>query len=266
MLPMGMIKYKTLDGRKLDAYVTMPAGATKQNPPPMVVLPSGFWRATWGFNPEAQFFAARGYAVMQVNHRGSSGYRGMFPVEDEWDYRKMHQDVVEATKTLVASGLVDRNRVAIIGTDFSGFLALSGAAFEPGLYRCAIAISPEPLDWAKYIKEDKYFQFSGPQYARLVRKLGDPNADPARFDAIAPLRYAGQIRAAVLISTSEYDSTFVTNQAKELVSIVKKNNVPAETISFVNEAGGVWHLSNQVELYSKIESFLAENLGRAGTQ
>jgi dipeptidyl aminopeptidase/acylaminoacyl peptidase len=263
---MGMIKYKTQDGRKLDAYVTMPAGATKQNPPPLVVLPSDTWRAPWGFNPEVQFYANRGYAVLQPNHRGSAGYRGMFPAEDEWDFRKMHQDVTDATKALIAAGLVDRNRVAIIGTGFSGFLALSGAAFEPSLYQCAIAISPEPLDWAKYIKEDKYFQFSSPQYARLVRKLGDPSAEPKKFDAIAPLRYADQIRAAVLVSTSEYDSTFVTNQAKDLVSIVKKNHVPAEAISFLNEGGGVWHLGNQVELYTKIEAFLAQNLRRTGAQ
>ncbi len=263
MQPMSLIKYKTRDGHKLDAYLTMPAGATKQNPPPVVVLPPyGQWdRNTWGFNPEAQFFASRGYAVLQPNHRGSAGYRGMFPTEDEWDFRKMYEDVIDATKTLVATGLVDRDRVAIIGAGFGGYLAMSGAAYEPSLYRCAIAISPSVLDWAAYIKENKYYEFSDPFYSRYVRKLGDPGANPGKFDALAPLRHASQIRAAVLIVNGEYDSSFVISESKDLVSILKQNNVPADTKTFVNEAGGVRHLAHKVELYSRIETFLGEHLG-----
>jgi dipeptidyl aminopeptidase/acylaminoacyl peptidase len=175
----------------------------------------------------------------------------------------MYEDVADATKTFIASGLVDRNRVGIVGTSFGGYLALSAAAYEPSLYRCAVAISPTTLDWGKYIKEDKYFQFSGPQYSRLVYKLGDPKADPAKFDAIAPLRHADQIQAAVFISSGEYDSTFVTNESKELVSIVKRKQGTSDTIYFLNESGGVRHLANKVELYSKIDAFLAQNLGRA---
>ena len=268
MQPMGMIKYKTHDGRKLDAYVTMPAGASKQNPPPLVVLPPSWssGRSTWGFSPEAQFFASRGYAVLQPNHRGSSGYRGMFPTEDEWDFKKMYEDVADATKALIASGLVDRSRVAIVGTSFGGFLALSGAAYEPGLYRCAVAVSPEALDYAKYIQEYKYNQYSWWGYARLVHKLGDPKTQLEKFDAIAPLRHAEQIQSAVLICSGQYDPTFLTNESKELVSIVKKNHLPAETMYFLNESDGVSHLGNKVELYSRIETFLAENLGRTGTQ
>jgi len=265
MRPMGMIKFKTRDGHKLDAYVTMPTGVSKQNPAPLVVLPpAGLGdRSRWGFNAEVQFFASRGYAVLQPNTRGSSGYTGMFPTADEWDFRKMYEDVADATKTFIASGLVDRNRVGIVGTSFGGYLAISGAAYEPSLYRCAVAISPTTLDWGRYIKEDKYFQFSGPQYSRLVYKLGDPKADPAKFDAIAPLRHADQIQAAVFISSGEYDSTFVTNESKELVSIVKRKQGTSDTIYFLNESGGVRHLANKVELYSKIDAFLAQNLGRA---
>jgi dienelactone hydrolase len=265
MKPMGMIKFKTRDGHKLDAYVTLPAGASKQNPAPLVVLlPSGLGdRSRWEFNPEVQFFASRGYAVLQPNHRGSAGYTGMFPTADEWDFRKMYEDVTDATKTFIASGLVDRNRVGIVGTSFGGFLALSGAAYEPGLYQCAVAISPLAVDCAKYIQENKYNQFSDPTYSRLVYKLGDPKTDAAKFDALSPLRHAEQIRAAVLICTGEYDPTFVTNESKELVSIVKRNRATSDTIYFLNESGGVRHLANKVELYSKIDAFLAQNLGRA---
>jgi dipeptidyl aminopeptidase/acylaminoacyl peptidase len=265
MQPMGMIKYKTRDGHKLDAYVTMPAGATKQNPPPLVVLPPGsqWGRSRWGYDSEAQYFASRGYAVLQPNHRGSSGYRGMFPIEDEWDFKKMYQDVADATAAFVGTRLVDPNRVAIVGTNFGGFLALAAAAYEPSRYQCAVAVSPDAVDWGKYIKEDKYFEFSSPYYSRLVRKLGDPKLDPQKFDALSPLGHADQIRAAVLVCNGQYDPTFVTNETKELVSIVKRNRPTSDTIYFLNESGGVRHLANKVELYSRIDTFLSQNLGRS---
>jgi dienelactone hydrolase len=266
MQPMSMIKYKTRDGHTLDAYFTLPAGASKQNPVPLVVLPHSWYqldRNTWGFNAEVQFFVSRGYAVLQPNHRGSAGYTGMFPTADAWDFRKMHEDVADATKTFLGLGFADRNRVAIVGTSFGGFLALSGAAYEPGLYRCAVAISPVALDWAKYLQENKYNQYSDPTYSRLLYKLGDPKTDPAKFDPISPLRHAEQIQSAVLICNGEYDPTFVTNESKELVSIVRKSHSSSDTIYFLNERGGVRHLRNKVELYSRIVSFLAENFGSA---
>ncbi|MDD2765714.1 MAG: prolyl oligopeptidase family serine peptidase [Opitutaceae bacterium] len=266
MQPMSTIKFKTRDGRRLDAYVTLPAGASKQNPSPLVVLPPTTFgeRNTWGFNAEVQFLASRGYTVLQPNCRGSSGYHWMFPVADEWAFRKMSDDVTDATKALLESGFVDRNRVAILGTGFGGYLALSGAAYDPTLYRCVVAISPMTLDWEKMIEECKYAQFSSTQYDLFLRKLGDPKKEPEKFDAIAPLRHAGQIQAAVLIANGEKDSSYVISESKELAAIVRRNHVPAETISFLNEAGGIHHLDHKVELYSRIEAFLAENLKPAG--
>ena len=264
MQPMSVIKFKTRDGRKLDAYVTMPAGASKANPPPLIVLPHPYngGRSTWGFSPEVQFYASRGYAVLQPNRRGSAGYSWMFTEADEWDYRAMANDVIDATKMLAKSGLVDAHRVGIVGTGFGGYLALAAAAFDPDLYQCAIGISPV-CDWGDVIKERKYSQYSNPYYSRMTRKLGDPDKEPAKFDAMSPLHHAGAIKAAVLISTSEYDASDVIHGARELAAEVRSHGVPAETISFTNEAEGVWHLDHKVELYTKIESFLAEHLGGA---
>ncbi len=261
MRPMSSFKFKTRDGRSLDAFVTMPAGASKQNPPPLVVLPrnSQWWRDSWGYNAEVQFLASRGYAVLQPNYRGPACSSGMFPTEDEWAFRKMHEDVTDATKMLVGSGLVDPKRVAIMGTDFGGFLALSGAAYEPGLYRCVVAISA-PSDWARLISDYKYNKFNSAYYSRMVLKLGDPDQDQAKWDAIAPLRHADQIRAAVFYATGEYDDPMTIKGLKELGSVVERNHIPVESLSFVNEAVGVRHLRNQVELYSHIEDFLAKNM------
>ena len=262
MRPMSLIKFKTRDGQQLDAFVTMPAGASKQNPPPLVVLPhdSSSSKDSWGFNAEVQFLASRGYAVLQPNYRGSTGSSWMFPTNDEWAFHKMHDDVTDATKAFLASGLVDRGRVAIMGTSFGGFLALSGAAYEPGLYRCAISISGV-ADWGKLIADYKYDKFSNAYFSRMVYKLGDPKKDPEKWDAISPLRHAEQIRASIFIAHGEYDAPVDITCSKDLASIVAKNHIPVETVSFQNEAAGVRHLGNKVELYSRIEAFLAKNLG-----
>lgn len=257
MQPMNVIKYKTRDGKQFDAFVTLPKGATKQNPPPLVVVPG--YRYSWGFSDEAQFLASRGYAVLQPNYRSLSGYNWQYPKEDEWAYRKMHEDVTDATNALIATGLVDRNRVAISGFEFGGYLALCGVAFEPSLYRCAVAVSPM-CDFGKFIEDQKYFKNSSPYYARMCLKLGDPKSETAKFDAMSPLKHADDIRVPVLVTDGEYEYTVKINMDKDLVSAVKRKGIPAESIKFLNEGDGVRFLDHRVEVFQRIEAFLAKNL------
>ncbi len=261
MRPMGVIKYKTAEGRSLDAYITLPSGATKTNLPPLVVLPHPFigGRSTWEYNAEVQFLASRGYAVLQPNYRGSAGYGWMFPEQDEYEFRKMSDDVTRATKTALAMGLGDPKRVAIMGTSFGGYLALSGAAYDPGLYKCAVSISSF-YDWGKYIKEDKYQQYSDANYARYLRKLGDPGKDPQKFDDIAPLRHADRVTSATFIAWGEYDNPELISQSRDMASSVERNHVQTETMSFLDEGNGVRHLAHKLDLYSHIEAFLSKNL------
>jgi dipeptidyl aminopeptidase/acylaminoacyl peptidase len=261
MLPMGILKYQTAEGRPIDAYLTVPAGTSKANPAPMVVLPpagsSGRW--TWEFNSEVQFLASRGYAVLQPNHRGSAGYGWMYPEEEDWDFRKMSDDVAAATRKAVATGLVDPRRVAIMGQSFGGYLAVSGVTFEPGLYKCALAVSAF-VDWGDYIKQDRYLQFSNPTYSRFLYKLGDPEKNPARYMALSPLPNADQIHAPVFLAWGEYDNPEMIGEDERLASALKKNGVAVETRSFLNEASGIHHLEHRIELYQSIEAFLAKNL------
>lgn len=261
MLPMHIFKYKTGDGRRLDAYVTLPVGASKDHPAPLVVLPHGDSdaRSSWGFDPEAQFLASRGYAVLQPNYRGSAGYTGLFPEGDRWAYLKMHEDVTSALKTLLSTGVVDRNRVAIVGTWIGGYLALAGAAFEPSLYKCAVAVSPVS-DWANYLDENSYDQFMNAEHSRLLYKLGDPKRDAEKFDAMSPLKHANQVRVPVLITMGEYDASG-QRQAKGMISALESNHIPVESIVFPKDYRWVNYLNNKVELYTRIEAFLAKSLG-----
>jgi dienelactone hydrolase len=261
MRPTLALKYSTAEDWQIDAYLTVPASASKASPAPMVVLPnpSSAGRWTLEFNNEVQFLASRGYAVLQPNHRGVAGYGWMYPETAEWDFRAMSDDVAAATRRAVATGLVDPRRVAIMGQSFGGYLAVSGVAFEPGLYKCALAVSAF-VDWGNYIGEDKYLQFSDPSYSRFLRKLGDPATSPDRYRAMSPLPHADQIRAPVFLAWGEYDNPEMIAQDKRLASALKKNGVAAETRSFADEAVGIRHLDHRIELYQRIEAFLAKNL------
>lgn len=261
MRPMTPMKFKTRDGRQLDAYLTLPAGATKQNPPPLIVLPHGgpWVRDTWGFDREAQFLASRGYAVLQPNYRGSPGSDWLFPVEDRWDFLKMHDDVTAAAKTLIAAGIVDGRRVAIMGSSFGGYLALSGVTKEPDLYRCAVAIAGV-FDWEQLLKERKQDRYEDASFDYLLRRLGDPERDPAKFAAISPGRHVANVRVPIFVAHGKDDPIADLAQSKRLIANLDKHHVPHEDLLVSEEGHGMGHLKNQVELYSRIEAFLAKHL------
>jgi dipeptidyl aminopeptidase/acylaminoacyl peptidase len=152
--------------------------------------------------------------------------------------------------------------VAILGSNFGGFLALSCAAYEPELYRCAIALSPT-CDWAHSLQEQKFFANSNGYYGEVIRKLGDPKKDAARFEALSPLRHAEAIRAAVFIGNGEWDASYEISDAKDLVNTVRKRGLNAEQVTFSAERGGLSHLEQKLDFYGRIETFLAQNLGGA---
>jgi acetyl esterase/lipase len=264
MRPMQMIKFKTRDGRHLDAYVTLPAGASKAHPVPLVVLPHGgpWVRDTWGFDGEVQFLASRGYAVLQPNYRGSPGYDWMFPDSDKWDFRKMHDDVTDATKAILSTGLIDSSRVAIMGGSFGAYLALSGVVNEPELYRCAVAIAGI-FDWATVMRTEKFDRYDNPSYSRLLRKLGDPKKEAEKFDEISPVRHVDRVRVPVFVAHGTDDNVADVGESKRLISELEKYHVPHERLIVGGEGHGMQHLKNQVELYSRVEKFLAANMGPA---
>ena len=261
MRPMQMIKFKTRDGHRLDAYVTLPDGASKAHPAPLVVLSHGgpWVRDTWGFDGEVQFLASRGYAVLQPNYRGSPGYDWMFPDSDRWDFLKMHEDVTDATKAMLGTGIIDPTRVAIMGGSFGAYLALSGVVNDPGLYRCAVTIAGV-FDWATVIKTKKFDRYENPSYNRLLLKLGDPKKEADKFDAISPARHVDRVHVPVFVAHGKDDHVADIGESQRLIAELEKYRVPHETLIVGGEGHGMAHLKNQVELYSRIEAFLAKNL------
>jgi acetyl esterase/lipase len=267
MRPMNVLNYKTRDGRKLDAYVTLPVGASKQTPAPLVVLPHGgpWVRDTWGFDAQVQFLASRGFAVLQPNYRGSPGYDWRFPEEDLYDFQKMHGDVTDAAKALLATGLVDAKRVAIMGTSFGAYLALCGAVNEPDFYRCAVAIAGV-FDWEAVMKDARSEQYSSAQYGYMKRKLGDPKKQQDKYEAISPVRHIERVRVPVFVSHGKDDPIAHVGESKRLIAELKKHRVLHETLLIGGEGHGMAHLKNEVELHSRIEVFLRKHLAAEPTK
>jgi dipeptidyl aminopeptidase/acylaminoacyl peptidase len=260
MQAMNIFKFKTRDGHQLEGYLTLPAGASKQNPAPLVVLPHGgpHVRDAWGYNGEVQFLASRGYAVLQPNYRGSPGYTWMFP-GDLWAFRKMHDDVTDAVKAAKASGLVDPGRIAIMGGSFGGYLALCGAAFEPDLYRCAVTVAGV-FDWEQMLREKKQDRYSDAAFGIYLRALGDPKTEQEKFAAISPLRHVDQVRIPVFVAHGKDDPVVDADESRRLIAELEKFHVPHEVLLVGGEGHGMDNLDNQVKLYGRIEAFLAKNL------
>jgi dienelactone hydrolase len=261
MQPMMTMPFKTTEGIKLDAYVTLPAGATKEKPVPLVVLPhpTRQGRDSLGFDAEAQFFASRGFAVLQPNYRGSAGTEWKFPYEDRWAFRKMHDDVTAATRAVLKTGLIDPNRIAIVGWRFGGFLAVSGVAFEPSLYRCAVTVSGT-FDWAERLEEEKITRFDNPEYGELIRWLGTEKDQPERYASIAPGRKIDQVRVPVFVAYDKDDSPVTINESRRLIDRLKKYDVPHEVVTATGERQGWGHFAEKVELYGEIAAFLHKQL------
>jgi acetyl esterase/lipase len=261
-----VFKFKTRDGHLLDAYLTLPAGATVANPPPLVVLSHGgpWLRDVWGFNGEVQFLASRGYAVLQTNYRGSSGYGWMFPAGGEWDFLKMHYDVADATRAVIAKGLVDPKRVAIMGGSFGGYLAVEGVVDDPGLYRCAVTIAGV-FDWEDFFAEKKsnFERFGDQSFLQMREREGNPALRPDYFEAISPVRHIAKVHAPVFVAAGGYDPIADIGQSKRLLSELEKNNIPHESFIVATETHGMHHVTNEVELYTRIEAFLAANMAPA---
>lgn len=259
--PTQVIRWKARDGLKLQGYLTLPARQPDAPKPPLVVYAHGgpWARDRWGFDPVVQLLASRGYAVFQPNYRGSTGFANAISRDPAFDFKAMHDDVTDGARQLAKSGLIDPERIAIMGGSFGGFLAVAGAAFEPGLYRCAVTIVGV-FDWEKIIRQESRDRFGKAGYQLLLQKLGDPKVAQEKFEAISPLRHTDKINIPVYISAGEYDDRVDASQSKALYAALKARGVPVEQFIAGKEGHGYFETKARLRLYREITDFLSRHL------
>jgi acetyl esterase/lipase len=259
--PVKPLSFKTRDGVRLEGYASIPDGASGAHPVPLVVLVHGgpWARDTALYDPEVQFLVSRGYAVLQPNYRGSTGYAPAISREHRFDFSRMHDDVTDATRAFIHTGIVDPRRVAIMGGSFGGYLAVAGAAFDGDLYRCAVT-EAGVFDWKRQIEDERDRVESGESDA-LLDEAGKPAGEMSRLDEISPINHADQIRVPVLIAHGLEDGVVDVAQSRRLARVLKERGVPVETFFRPLEGHGFFDYKDRVDFYHRVEAFLAANLG-----
>jgi len=256
MRPKEPFACKARDGLELHGYVTRPAGDA---PHPMVVLPHGGphgYHDTWEFDPEVQLLASRGYAVLQVNFRGSNGYGMDFQRAGyrEWGGR-MQDDITDATHWAIEQKIAAADRICIYGVSYGGYAALMSAAREPDLYRCAIGYAGVYDLELMYQSGDTPDSRNG--VAFLERVLG---TDVARLHAQSPTYNAQQIKAPVLLIHGKADWRADYEHAERMKAALQKNQKKFEWLVLGREGHGIYDEESRREVYERILQFLAANL------
>ena len=259
---MKPVSYKSSDGLEIPAYLTLPRGVPAKNLPAVVVPHGGPWgRDEWGYNPLAQFFANRGYVVLQPNFRASTGYGRKFLDAGnlEWGL-KMQDDITWGVKYMIAEGIADPKRVGIMGGSYGGYATLAGVAFTPDLYAAAVdVVGPSNLIT---------LLDSIPPYWESVRKLfavrmGDsstPEGKKLLTDA-SPLNSASHIKTPLLVAQGANDPRVNRREAEQIVIALRDRGFPVEYILAPDEGHGFARPINNLALFMATEKFLADHLG-----
>ena len=261
MAEMKPISFKTRDSLVVNGYLTLPKGRTKKNLP-VVVMPHGGpdSRNSWGYNSEVQFLANRGYAVFQVNFRGSKGYGKKFWIAGfkQWG-RKMQDDITDGVSWLISEKIADPSRIAIYGSSFGGFSALHGLITQPDLYRCGASHSGF-TNLFTYLKDiPPYFK---PYQQMFYETVGNPETDADYFREVSPVFHTDKIKVPVLIAQGAKDPRVNMNDTNQFVKELKKKNVPVTYILKEDEGHFFRNIDNRLEFYKELELFLDKNLSR----
>ena len=262
MARMTAVQYTARDGLVIHGYLTVPVGHGPGNLP-LVVMPHGgpWMRDVWGFHPLAQLLANRGYAVLQMNYRGSPGYgEELFRSARRQIGRKIQDDIEDATRWAIATGVTDPKQIAIMGMSYGGFSTLYGLGHNPELYRCGISIAGV-TDWPAIFdsrRDDSDYRQAN-KYWR--REIGDPDKDGEFLGSISPVNFADKITAPVLIIQGKQDHTVPSEQARLMIAALEKAGHKPESLFIPGLGHSYGNAQQKAEIFKAVVAFLEKNLG-----
>ena len=259
MAEMKPVSYISRDGLSIQGYLTLPKGVKPEKLPVVINPHGGPWaRDSWGFNPEIQFLANRGYAVFQMNFRGSTGYGRKFWESSfkQWG-RTMQNDISDGVKWLISEGIADSSRIAIYGASYGGYATLAGITLTPELYCCAV----------DYVGVANMFTFMKtiPPYWELGRQMfyemiGDPEKDSLLLAEVSPVFHADRISCPLFVAQGANDPRVNINESNQMVEALKSRGVTVEYMVKDNEGHGFYNQENQFDFYRAMEKFLGTHM------
>ncbi len=259
---MDSISYQARDGLTIHGYLTMPVGIERDAPMVLLVHGGPWARDVWGYSGLVQLLANRGYSVLQVNFRGSTGYGKDFlnAGDREWA-AKMHDDLLDAKQWAVAQGYADPNRVAIMGGSYGGYAALVGLTFTPDEFVCGVDIvGPSNLSTLL----NSIPPYWAPMRAIFDKRVGHVEQEQEFLRSRSPLFKADRIKAPLLIGQGANDPRVKQSESDQIVQAMRENGKPVEYIVFADEGHGFVRPENNLRFFAAMEQFLARYLwGRA---
>lgn len=259
-------RFKARDGLEIPALLTLPANAAPKGLPMVVLVHGGPWvrGASWRWQPESQFLASRGYAVLEVEFRGSTGFglRHFAAGVKQWGLA-MQNDIADGTRWAIANGYADPSRICIAGASYGGYAALMGLVNDPDLYRCAfewLGVTDIELMYTGtwFSKSD-----ATPGYLRYVMPMmiGDRVKDAEQLKATSPIKQAHRIHQPLLLAYGGEDQRVPIYHGKKFYSAVSRTNKQVEWIEYGDEGHG-WSLpGNRIDFWGRVEKFLDKHIG-----
>lgn len=256
---MKPVMYESRDGLIIHGYLTLPKGVEPKNLPVVVNPHGGPWhRDEWRYNPEVQFLANRGYAVFQMNFRGSTGYGRKFWESSfkQWG-KTMQNDVTDGVQWLIDQGIADPKRIAIYGGSYGGYCVLAGLTFTPDLYTCGI----------DYVGVSNLFTFMNtippywkPMLDMMYEMVGNPEKDKALLESASPVFHVDKIKAPLFVIQGAKDPRVNINESDQIVEALRKRGIDVPYMVKENEGHGFHNEENRFEVYEAMEQFLEKHM------
>jgi len=257
------IEYKSRDGLSIHGYLTLPVNSTSKNLPVVINPHGGPWaRDSWGYDSEVQFLANRGYAVLQMNFRGSLGYgRKFWEISFKQWGKRMQDDITDGAQWLIEQRIADPKRIAIYGGSYGGYAVLAGLCFTPGLYCCGI-------DYVGVSNLFTLLETIPPYWKPLLEMeyemLGHPERDKDLFIEISPAFHAENIKVPLFVAQGANDPRVNKNESDQMVEAMKNRGIEVEYMVKDNEGHGFHNEENRFDFYRAMEKFLDKHLNNHG--